>query len=102
MEKHKRHGDVILHPVKKIEGKEVKTNGKFVLAIGEATGHTHQILCEPKLMKITRNDRRNFVDVQEAELVHQQHKRLKLSGKYAQVQEREIDHFSGVVRNVVD
>jgi len=31
-----RHGDVNLHPVDKVEGKLVKTNGSFVLAEGEA------------------------------------------------------------------
>lgn len=101
MAKHKRHGDVILHPTEKIEGKEAEHNGNFILAIGEATGHSHQLFCEQ--MQIFKA-KRNFLKLeQEAMLVHQQHKPLKLQkGKYAQVQEREVDHFSGAVRKVVD
>ena len=103
MNKHKRHGDVILHPVNKLEGKEIKHDGKFVLALGTATGHSHQILCSPEIMKITNNGKRNFIGLnQEAKLVHQQHKPIKLNKKYAQVQEREKDHFSGATRIVVD
>lgn len=98
-----RHGDVVLHPTDKTEGTGQKHDGSFTLATGEATGHSHQILCEPKSMQVLKKGR-NFVELQqEAELIHQQHKALKIQkGKYVQVQEREIDHFSGAVRRVVD
>lgn len=101
MAKHKRHGDVNLHPTDKVEGKEQKNDGKFVLAIGEATGHSHQLICEAMTIK---KGKRNFIELeQEAMLVHQQHKTLKISkGKYAQVQEREVDHFSQTIKIVVD
>jgi len=83
-----------------LEGIEQKHNGKFILAVGEVTGYSHQLLCPQ--MTIT-NAKRNFIDLlQEAELVHQQHKILRLIGKFAQVQEREIDHFSQTIKKVVD
>ena len=72
-----------------------------MVALGEATGHSHTLLCEA--MEIRKNKGRNMVSLQEAEIVHQQHKKLKLNGKFAQVQEREVDHFAdGTVRKVVD
>ena len=96
-----RHGDVVFHEVESIEGEEVKHNGKYAVALGEATGHSHTLLCET--MEIRKNKGRNMVILQEVEIVHQQHKKLKMSGKFAQVQEREADHFAdGVIRKVVD
>src|SRR3990167_3792517 len=88
-----RHGDVIFHEVERIEGKSIKHDGKFVVAIGEATGHSHQLLCEPSATIL--KGKRNFFEIeQEAELIHQQHKTLKVQkGKYAQIQEREMDNF---------
>ena len=100
MTKHKRHGDVILHPIEKIKGEKQNHNGTFVLAIGKATGHSHQILCEQ--MQIFRKDDRTFLELENAELLHQQHKPLKLTGNYVQVQERELDNFTSAVRKVVD
>lgn len=96
----KRHGDVILHPVKETRGEVVKHNGKFILALGEATGHSHQLICEKMVVK--RDMGRNFIEVSDASLTHQEHKLLKLNEKFAQVQEREVDHFLGAVRKVVD
>lgn len=102
IKKYKRHGDVILHPIDKIKGTPVQHNGKFTLALGEVTGHSHQLLARPEQMTVVKNKGRTLLSVENAELVHQQHKKLNLIGKYAQVQERELDHFSKTVRTVVD
>ena len=102
MKKYYRHGDVCFHEVESIKGEKVKHKGKYVVALGEATGHSHTLLC--KAMEIRNDGGRNQIYLeQEAELVHQQHKPLKMmKGRYVQIQEREIDHFSGAVRKVVD
>lgn len=96
-----RQGDVIFHETSEVKGEEVEQKGEYVVAVGEATGHSHTLLCEAMTIK---KDKRNFAVLeQEAEIIHQQHKKLKIEkGQYAQVQEREVDHFSNTVRKVVD
>lgn len=103
MRKIYRQGDVVLYQVENVEGTKIEHDGKFTLAVGEATGHSHQILCNPENMQIFKGKRNQIILEQESELAHQQHKLLKLiKGKYVQVQEREVDHFAGKVKKVVD
>ena len=99
---HFRHGDVILHPVNRIDGIKQQHRGKYVLALGEATGHMHTLMADQ--MTILKKGNRNMIELQEeAQLVHQEHKPLNIfPQKYVQVQEREMDHFINVVRKVVD
>ena len=46
-----QHGDVGLHPINKLpEGLiEIKHNGEFIVALGEATGHAHRVKGDFKL-----------------------------------------------------
>jgi|SRR3972149_143711 len=99
--KHYRHGDVVFHETDEISGTIIEHNGRYIVALGEATGHSHTLLSDS--MQIKRIDRNQIMLLEDAQIVHQQHKPLMLKqGKYIQVQEREIDHFSGAVRKVVD
>ena len=95
-----RQGDVVLVEAKTAGKKRVVQN-KFILAYGEATGHNHQILADQ--INLFEGRRRYVGLEQEAELIHQQHNPIRIArGKYLQVQEREVDHFSKTVRKVMD
>lgn len=103
----RRHGDLNLHPVTKIEGKVVKHTGSFVLQEGETTGHKH-VITTPRLedMEVRRMDDGSICLTLKAEgtLTHEDHKKIiVMPGTYKIVQEREVDHFSeSIVRKVID
>ena len=98
-----RHGDVNLHPVEKVEGKEVVHNGSYILAYGETTGHKHLLTCSK--MKVLRADNGKFYLslAEDGTLTHEEHKTLTIpAGDYAIVHEREMDWFSLTTRKVLD
>lgn len=90
----------------KIDGKIVKHTGSVVLALGEHTGHKHVIT----IPKIDDMEARKLPDggwiltlKSEATVTHNQHGAIKIpKGIYRVGQEREIDHFSGLTRKVID
>lgn len=101
-----RHGDVNLHPVTKVKGEEIKHNGKFVLAEGEATGSKHVLTCEDLKVYREKDSGNTYVQLGSAgTLTHtHDHETLEVPvGTYVQVPEREIDHFAdSVERKVID
>jgi hypothetical protein len=100
-----RHGDVDLLGIEKLpEGlKEIKHDGSFILAYGEATGHHHKITAE-RLRIYQDAEGKHYLQVGEsAELTHQEHKTITiLPGIYRQEQEREYDYWSQSTRRVLD
>ena len=100
-----RHGDISLHPEKKAKGKIVKHDGSFIVEHGES-GHKHTITVKQKEDLIIRKDVSGnyyFELLKEGELTHEEHKRLIIPpGIYKKNKEREVDHFSGATRSVVD
>lgn len=86
-----RHGDVILVPVKAIKGTEQKAK-QIVLAEGEATGHSHQIIGgKASLFKF--NDK-TYLKVKSkiATLTHEEHKEIKVpSGDYEVIIQRDYE-----------
>jgi hypothetical protein len=106
-----RHGDVNLHLVMKIPktAKEVKQNGSYVLAEGEATGSKH-VLSVGKVdeLRVYRDQEAGTTYIQLGKvgtLTHtHDHETLEVpAGIYIQIPEREIDHFGeSVERKVID
>lgn len=93
-----RNGDISLEPVKELpKGLKEKDN---VLALGEITGHQHVLKGEAKVM--IDNNGRQFCDVEQATLVHEEHNTLTVQkGCYRVVRARELD-LAGKVRQVMD
>lgn len=99
-----RQGDINFHPVKEVEGELQEHSGNFIVAVGESTGHNHQMLQSPQSMRVLKKGQTlSYELLKPTQIVHQEHKPFTImEGKYVQVQEREVDHFQNVVRKVVD
>lgn len=103
-----RNGDVNLIPVTKIEGEEIKHDGSFILARGEATGSLHKIVIDRPEDLIIKKDTqgRMYFELKSAGKLthtHDHETTTILPGKYVQVNEREMDHFANsIVRKVID
>jgi len=102
-----RHGDINLHPIKKVDGEIVQHNGSFVLGLGETTGHRHVLTVNrPEDLVITKDDKGNyFFELKsEGKLTHEEHKTLIIPpGIYTKFQEEEVDHFANsITRKVID
>lgn len=103
--KHYRHGDIPLHSIKKVEGKIIKHEGSFILALGEATGHHHKITVANPLDMEIRQTTAGYILVlkKEGQLTHQEHGTLTVvPGKYSVGREREYDWFSKATRRIID
>ena len=96
-----RQGDVLIQKVQFIPTTAVKQE-KCVLALGEATGHTHQIKRGAYLLIDT--DGAKYIDVigRSATVVHEEHGPITLEGPavYRIIQQRE--YTPEEIRNVRD
>lgn len=96
-----RQGDVLVVQIEKLP-RSAKKQPRCVLALGEITGHAHQIKEEAFLW--VDSDGTKFVEVygKEAELVHEEHGPITLSGPaiYRVIQQRE--YTPEEIRNVAD
>jgi hypothetical protein len=96
-----RQGDVLVMSAKEIPNTAVKQD-RCVLALGEVTGHAHQIKEEAFLWVDT--DGTKYVEVfgSEAVLVHEEHAPIILPGPaiYKVTQQREYSPEE--IRNVAD
>lgn len=114
--KHKRTGDISFHPISQLpEGiMEIKHNGQFTYGVGEKSNHNH-IITVPNFetMHIYQDAQGNryYNLTDDAVLTHELGDTKKTAdhlpitikkGLYKQVQEREIDIFTKVVRKVLD
>lgn len=103
-----RHGDIWIKEVKK-EKKlvgEAKEDNKVTLALGEATGHSHNLSVPPGAL-ITFwgevGDVTGFSLPTEGTLIHNEHKMLKIEpGDYEIIREREYDYFDNEIKQVAD
>ena len=108
--KHSRSGDVNLRPAKELpEGlKEIKHNGEYITARGEATGSVHMLVADKVSdMKLMQDEKGNvYLEVLNP-IKHSHsvdHETITvMPGIYKQIQEREIDWFSeGIIRKIQD
>jgi len=109
-----RHGDVNLHEItekqfNEIQGKILEHNGSYILARGEATGSVHELSVKEKQNLIIKQDvegRMYFSLNDIGTITHtSDHETITTPKKkifFVQVPEREIDHFSGTIRKVID
>lgn len=52
-----RQGDVLIERCQKLApGKDASTNGRIILAHGEATGHNHELIDDPRAVLIEPDD----------------------------------------------
>lgn len=98
---HSRSGDVNLRPIKKLPNglKEIKHNGTYITARGEATGSVHKLVADkPADLFIGKDDKGNtFIQVfNKVKHTHtKDHEDIfVLPGIYEQIPEREVDNFS--------
>ena len=100
----KQQGDVLFKKISKVKGK--KKNGEYVLAVGEATGHSHQVAIEGrKDVEIYERDGTLYLRIigEEATIVHEEHLPLTLTrGDYEVGRVREYNHFAEEAMNVKD
>lgn len=92
MKKAIRHGDVILVPVRKIEGKEQEVKGDVVLAEGEVTGHSHRFPAGHAAL--FRYDDKTYVRVlgEVGCLRHEEHKEIKVpQGEYEVIIQKDYE-----------
>ena len=107
MQNFKHQGDVTFAEAKweKI-GEIAKHDGSFVLALGETTGHKHVITVEKATdMEIRRLHNNEFLMtlLAPATVTHEEHLPITLQpGTYRVGAEREVDHFSQTIRQVID
>src|SRR3990167_10919258 len=92
-----RQGDVLLREVKSIPetAKRQKRIGAVVLALGEVTGHKHQILDE-EVDVFVKEDGTMYLQVKSpADLTHEEHGTVVLPpGNYERVIQRSEEHTS--------
>jgi hypothetical protein len=80
-------------------------NGCIVLALGEATGHSHTVVAEPSQVEGVEKDGVFYLNVKGASVTvkHQEHKPIILKqGTYRIGIVREVDPFSQEIRKVQD
>ena len=96
-----RQGDVLVVQIDKLP-KEVKKQKRCVLALGEVTGHAHQIK-EGAFLWVD-SDETKYVEVhgEEATITHEEHGPITLGGPaiYRVIQQRE--YAPDEIRNVAD
>lgn len=103
--KHLRHGDLSFHKTKEVKGEKQGFKGSYVLALGEHTGHKHQIAVEEGTLDIYKDtDGSIFLVIDgKAILTHEEHKPVEFeTGTYKMMIEREYDPFMKVVEQVKD
>jgi hypothetical protein len=96
-----RQGDVLLIKVARILKTAVKQS-KCVLALGEATGHAHQILEGAYLLQDT--DGTKYVEVigDTAMVVHEEHEPIILKGPALYLVKQQREYTPQEIRNVKD
>lgn len=107
-----RQGDVLIVPIKtSARGKDVRENGKVILAHGEATGHSHEVIAsyagEVTIEKIEEEtDALRGAQIlrvlrRSAMLRHHEHSEIKIPvGTYRVIRQRE--YSPEAIRNVAD
>lgn len=95
-----QQGDVIIEKVAEIRGKKLN---HLILAMGETTGHCHQV--SEGEAELYEHDGVVYLRIKSevATIIHEEHKTVTLpKGDYVVRQVQEYDHFSEEARNVRD
>ena len=101
-----QQGDVVMKAIMEIpQGERVRDKllAKGVLALGEATGHCHELTSQDGVEAFRIMNVIYLKIAKETTLKHQEHREVKLPpGDYRVDIVREADHMAGVVRQVAD
>lgn len=96
-----RHGDLLIREIETLPRGLKKVNSN-ILALGEVTGHSHQLMGEVQVMQ-NKEGKKFFRANEELELIHQEHKNLKIEkGVFEVLTEREYNPFEQEIRQVMD
>ena len=99
-----QQGDVLIESaeIPKL-AKKVKSNGRLILAEGEATGHAHAIV-ETEKAELFEKDGRLWLGVKEqTDVTHEEHGTVTLPpGDFEIRRVQEYDHFAEEARRVQD
>ena len=100
-----QQGDVLIksgkipQKAKKIKSKD----GKYVLAEGEATGHSHSIIDVPEVEFYKEDRQLFFKTTKDVTVTHEEHNPITIkSGEYLIDIVQEYDHFEEEARRVID
>lgn len=99
-----RQGDVYIKPVTALP-KGAKKVDHGILALGEVTGHKHQLVkTRPSQYQLYEDNSGFFLEVKDpTELVHEEHKTIVIQpGLYDVDIQQEYDYFQGAIRRVQD
>ena len=103
-----RHGDLFIRQISELPS-GLKAQENTVLAYGEATNHSHQLVQgQACVYSATGSDTegKKYFEVTSkggAKLVHQEHKTIDIpQGQYEVLNEKELNPFDEAVRRVQD
>lgn len=102
-----RQGDILLKKVEMNDKEKSRLKyigeGRRILAYGEVTGHSHQLIGTDTKFYDNGNGQILCSVNGDAELVHQEHKIIPVPvGDYLVIKQRESDLITGIVREVLD
>jgi hypothetical protein len=107
-EKQARQGDLLIKKISEMPA-NVKESGDKILALGETTGHKHQLMSS-EILRVGNNKTVQYLEIVEPDkILHEEHAKIDLHpGKFQVTQQREFDyqaHFEQQgrsFRNVMD
>ena len=98
-----RQGDLIFTPIESLPEGKIQTSKEHTLALGEATGHHHTMVCDQDIDLVEMDGEKCFVLKAKAILTHQEHKTIEFApGIYKMRIEQERDPFLQAIRKVQD
>ena len=96
-----RNGDLLIKELDAFP-KGLKKINSNVLAFGEVTGHRHELIGSCQVME-NKEGKKFFKVDEEAELIHQEHKPIKIeAGVFEVLIEREYSPFEEAIKQVQD
>lgn len=105
--KYHQQGDVLIKSIKEVPSGDRTPKENLVLAYGEVTGHSHQIILDKEDVPNLRYFTVGGMTIVESEVpftvVHEEHKPISIpAGIYEIGIVKEYDHFLEESRNVID
>lgn len=102
---YKRTGDISYHPCELPKEAQKIADKEYIVAIGEATGHNHEVKVKEGSCEIYKDANGEIFIVINGTAIftHPEHKTIEVgTGTYKVVHEREFDWFALKTRKVLD
>lgn len=99
-----RQGDVIFKKIDDFDKNNLQLTNDNIVALGEATGHSHTFNGQVLLYKTSELEEPKYVEVKEsAVLEHQEHLAIQVpEGKYEVIKEQEFNPFTKAITRTRD